>query len=277
MRPFDPRLLGYARTTRQYLLASAGLGVLGVVAIIAQASLLASAITRVFLDGAGLAELRGPLLALAGVVAARGFVVWAQEATARRSSALVKGELRGRLMAHVVRLGPAWLHGERSGEVTTLLTRGLDALDTYFARYLPQLVLSALVPAAVLIWVLPVDLVAGLTIAVTLPLIPVFMALVGSTTEQLNRRQFGLLSRLSHHLLELISGLATLKVFNRAKAQAKAIRALTDEQRRLTMRTLRLAFLSSLVLELLATLSVALVAVGIGLRVVGGSLDLRTA
>jgi ATP-binding cassette subfamily C protein CydD len=277
MRPFDPRLNRYARATRAYLAASAGLGTAGVGLVIAQAVLLATAISAVYLDGAGLAELRWTLIALALVVAGRAAVAWAQEMAAHRAAAAVKTELRGRLLDHVLRLGPAWLAGERAGVVSTLATRGLDSLDTYFARYLPQVVLAALAPAAILMWILPVDLIAGLIIVITLPLIPVFMALVGLSTERLNRRQFAALTRLGHHLLEIIAGLPTLKVFGRAKAQARAIRALTDEQRTLTMRTLRLAFLSSLVLELLATLSVALVAVGVGLRVVSGSLDLRTA
>ena len=277
MRPYDPRLARFARATRGYLAVSVGLGVAGVAATIAQAVLLASAITGVFLNGLGPADLRGPLFALAAVVAVRGGLAWAQEVAAQRAAAAVKSQLRGRLLAHVLRLGPGWLHGQRAGEVATLATRGLDALDAYFARYLPQLVLAALVPAAVLAWIFPADVVAGLTILATLPLIPVFMALVGRTTERLNQRQFAALSRLGRHLLELIAGLPTLTVFGRARAQARAVRDLTERQRALTMRTLRLAFLSSLVLELLATLSVALVAVGIGLRVVGGGLDLRTA
>jgi thiol reductant ABC exporter CydD subunit len=277
MRPYDPRLARYARATRAYLALTTGLGLATVALVIAQAALLATAISAVFLDGADLHRLRPVLVGLAAVVLARAGVTWAQEMAAHRVAAAVKTQLRTRLLAHVLRLGPGWLHGERAGEVTTLATRGLDALDAYFARYLPQLVLAALVPAAVLAWILPADLVATATILVTLPLIPLFMALVGRTTERLNQRQFAGLARLGHHLLELVAGLPTLKVFGRAKGQARAILELTERQRRLTMRTLRLAFLSSLVLELLATLSVALVAVGIGLRVVGGSLDLRTA
>jgi ATP-binding cassette subfamily C protein CydD len=150
-------------------------------------------------------------------------------------------------------------------------------LDAYFARYLPQLVLAALVPAVVLARLLPADLTATATIALTLPLIPIFMALVGLHTEAANRRQFRLLARLSHHFLDVVAGLTTLKIFGRAGTQAAAIRRISAEQRRMTMRTLRVAFLSSLVLELLATLSVALVAVGIGLRLVSGHLDLTTA
>ena len=271
MRPFDPRLVRHARATRGYLVISTAVGVASVLLIIAQATLLAQAITRVASSRFDL-----PLLGLASVVAGRALLAWLQEVAAHRASAAVKSELRSRVLADVVDRGPSYLHGA-PGELATLVSRGLDSLDAYFARYLPQLLLAATVPLVILAWIVPVDLVAGLTIAITLPLIPLFMALVGLSTEKLNRRQFAALARLGHHLLELIAGLPTLKVFGRARQQARAIRDLTDAQRRLTMRTLRLAFLSSLVLELLSTLSVALVAVGIGLRVVNGSLDLRTA
>jgi ATP-binding cassette, subfamily C, bacterial CydD len=277
MKPLDPRLLRRARSTQRYLVAVAMLGVASVALVIAQAILLAGAITRVFLDGAGMPDLTVPLALLAAIVLARAVVAWAGETAAYRASAGVKSELRGQLLIHLTRLGPGWLHGERTGEVVTLTTRGLDALDSYFSRYLPQLVLAALVPAAVLAVVFPADLVAGATILVTLPLIPIFMALIGMTTERLTKRQLGALNRLTHHVLEIVAGLPTLRVFNRAKAQAVAIRDLTNQQRDHGMRALRVAFLSSLALELLATLSVALVAVGIGLRVVDGTLDLGTA
>jgi ATP-binding cassette subfamily C protein CydD len=273
VKPLDPRLLRYARSSRTYLAATVGLGVVLAVLIVAQATLLAHGITAVFLHGAGLPELTPTLGWLAAVTAGRATAAWAQELAAVRSSAAVKSELRGRLLARLATPGP----GRDTGAAVALVTRGLDALDAYFARYLPQLVLAALVPAVVLTRLLPADLTATLTIALTLPLIPVFMALVGLRTEAANRRQFRLLSRLSHHFLDVVAGLPTLKVFGRARAQATTIRLVSDEQRRLTMRTLRIAFLSSLVLELLATLSVALVAVGIGLRLVDGRLDLATA
>jgi ATP-binding cassette, subfamily C, bacterial CydD len=273
VKPLDPRLLRYARSTRAYLMVTVVLGAALAALIVAQATLLADGITAVFLHGAGLHDLTPTLAWLAVVVAGRSGVVWAQEVASARSAAAVKSELRRRLLAHAGALGS---HGD-TGAFATLVTRGLDALDAYFARYLPQLVLAALVPAIVLARLLPADLVATATIAVTLPLIPVFMALVGMHTEAANRRQFRLLQRLSHHFLDVIAGLSTLKLFGRAGAQAGTIRRISGEQRRITMRTLRSAFLSSLVLELLATLSVALVAVGIGLRLVSGHLDLSTA
>ena len=277
MKPLDPRLLRQARSTGRYLAAVAILGVASAALVITQAVLLADAITRVFLGGAGVSELVIPLAVLAAIVLARAGLAWVGEVAAYRAAAGAKSELRGRLLAHLMKLGPGWLHGERTGEVVTLATRGLDALDSYFSRYLPQLVLAALVPAAVLAVVFPADLIAGATILVTLPLIPIFMALIGLATERLTKRQLGALTRLTHHVLEIVAGLPTLRVFNRAKAQAAAIRDLTAQQRHHGMRALRVAFLSSLALELLATLSVALVAVGIGLRVVDGTLDLRTA
>ncbi|GAA4602661.1 ATP-binding cassette subfamily C protein CydD/ATP-binding cassette subfamily C protein CydCD [Actinoplanes octamycinicus] len=266
----DPRLLSYARSTRAYLAATVALGVVHAVLLVAQATLLAQAITAVFLGH------RHPSWALLAVVlAARAAVSWLQELAAARSAAAVKSELRGQLLDHLIALGPA--RRRPAGEVATLVTHGLDALDGYLARYLPQLVLAVLVPGIVLARLLPADLTATITIMVTLPLIPVFMALVGMHTEAQNRRQFRLLSRLSHHFLDVVAGLPTLKLLGRARAQAGIIARISAEQRRHTMRTLRTAFLSSLVLELLATLSVALVAVGIGLRLVAGELDLTTA
>ncbi|MEU4240705.1 thiol reductant ABC exporter subunit CydD [Actinoplanes sp. NPDC026619] len=274
MKPLDPRLLRYARASRAYLAATVALGVAQAVLIVAQATLLAHGIAAAFLDGLSFHGLTPTLIALAAVTAGRAAVGWLQEAAAARSSAAVKDELRGRLFAQAAALGPGRV---KTGEMIALVTRGLDALDAYFARYLPQLVLAALIPAVVLARLLPADLVATVTIVLTLPLIPVFMALVGMHTESANRRQFRLLARLGHHFLDVVAGLPTLKIFGRAAAQAGNIRRVSAEQRRVTMRTLRIAFLSSLVLELLATLSVALVAVGIGLRLVNGDLSLATA
>jgi ATP-binding cassette, subfamily C, bacterial CydD len=284
MKPLDPRLLGHARATRAYLAATVVLGVVHAGLLVAQAVLLAAAITAVFLDGAAVTAVTvtmpgglhlSSIVALTFVIAARSAVAWLQEVAAARSAATVKRQLRSRLLAHVAGQGPD--AGRPAGEIAALAGSGLDALDAYFSRYLPQLVLAVLVPGLLLARLLPADLIATVTIAVTLPLIPVFMALVGMHTEAQNRRQFRLLARLSHHFLDVVAGLPTLKLFGRARAQAGIIRRLSDDQRRHTMRTLRTAFLSSLVLELLATLSVALVAVGIGLRLVNGDLDLATA
>ncbi|QKG23688.1 thiol reductant ABC exporter subunit CydD [Actinomadura verrucosospora] len=277
MKPLDPRLLRYARTTRVFLLSSVVLGTATAALIIAQATLLATMLTRAFLHGAALTELRTPLLLLLGVVLGRALVAWLQEVAAHRSSAAVKSQLRGRLLAHAMALGPRWLSGERSGELAALATRGIDALDGYFSRYLPQLVLAVIVPAAVGLRILLGDWPSAVTIAATLPLIPVFAILVGLTTRRKMDRQWRTLSVLAAHFLDVVAGLPTLKIFGRARAQADRIREVTDRHRRATMATLRVAFLSALVLELLSTLSVALVAVSIGLRLVDGGLGLETA
>ncbi|WP_433465534.1 thiol reductant ABC exporter subunit CydD [Spirillospora sp. CA-128828] len=277
MKPLDPRLLRYARTTRLFLAASVVLGAATAGLIIAQATLLAGMLTRAFLGGATLTGLRTPLLLLLAVVLGRTLVAWLQEVTAHRSSAAVKSQLRGRLLARSLRLGPRWLSGERSGELATLATRGIDALDDYFSRYLPQLVLAVIVPLAVGARILLGDWLSAVTIAATLPLIPVFAILVGLTTQRKMDRQWRTLSILAAHFLDVVAGLPTLKIFGRARTQAARIREITDRHRRATMSTLRIAFLSALVLELLSTLSVALVAVSIGLRLVEGGLGLETA
>ncbi|WP_339155949.1 thiol reductant ABC exporter subunit CydD [Actinomadura luteofluorescens] len=277
MKPLDPRLLRHARTTRPFLAASMLLGAATAGLIIAQATLLAGMLTRAFLHGASLGDLRTPLLLLLAVVLGRTLVAWLQEVAAHRSSAAVKSQLRGRLLAHALTLGPRWLSGERSGELATLATRGIDALDDYFSRYLPQLVLAVIVPVAVGARILLGDWLSAVTIAATLPLIPVFAILVGLTTRRRMDRQWRTLSLLSAHFLDVVAGLPTLKIFGRARAQADRIREITGRHRRATMSTLRIAFLSALVLEVLSTLSVALVAVSIGLRLVEGGLGLETA
>ncbi|MFE2426364.1 thiol reductant ABC exporter subunit CydD [Streptomyces sp. NPDC059373] len=276
MKPIDPRLLRHARASRAFIAGSVLLGLAGAGLVIAQAMLIAEVVVGGFQHGLGAGELRTPLVLLAAVAAGRAAVAWLTELCAHRASAAVKSQLRGRLLARATELGPAWLTTQRSGELTTLATRGVDALDDYFARYVPQLGLAVVVPVAVLGRIVTEDWISALTIALTLPLIPVFMVLIGWATQARMDRQWKLLSRLSGHFLDVVAGLPTLKVFGRAKAQAESIRAITADYRRATLRTLRIAFISSFALELLSTLSVALVAVGIGMRLVGGGLDLYT-
>ncbi|AUG78693.1 ABC transporter [Kitasatospora sp. MMS16-BH015] len=272
MKPVDPRLLRHARATRGFLAASVLLGGAGAALVVAQASLIAEIVVRAFQRQQY--GLTGPLLGLALVACGRALVAWLTELAAHRSVARVKSELRGRLLDHATALGP--LSSARTGELTTLATRGVDALDDYFARYLPQLALAVVVPVVLLARIVGADWESAAIIAGTLPLIPLFMILIGLATQSRMDRQWRTLARLSHHFLDVVAGLPTLKVFNRAKAQAATIARITDDYRRATLKTLRIAFVSSFALELLATLSVALVAVSIGFRLVGGSLDLET-
>jgi thiol reductant ABC exporter CydD subunit len=276
VRTLDPRLLHYARSTRRFLVLTVLLGVASAVLVIAQAWLLALLVSGAFVDGDGLDLLRGPLVALAGVVLARAALAWLSEAAAERAGARAKSELRGQLLTRAAELGPDGL-GRSTGDLVTLATRGVDALDGYYSRYLPQLVLAVVVPVAVLVVLLGTDVLSAVIVAVTLPLIPVFMALIGMATRARTDRQLRTLQRLAGHFLDVVAGLPTLKIFGRAKAQARVILEVTDTYRRRTMSTLRLAFVSSLVLELLAMLSVALVAVSVGLRLVGSDVTFRTA
>ncbi|MFK4146160.1 thiol reductant ABC exporter subunit CydD [Streptomyces sp. NPDC004065] len=277
MKPIDPRLLRHARATRFFLMAVVALGALGAGLVIAQAMLVAEVVVGAFRHGMGVTALRTPLVLLVAVAGGRALVAWLTELAAHRASAAVKSELRGRLLERAAALGPGWLSGRRTGSLVALATRGIDALDDYFSRYLPQLGLAVVVPAAVLARIVTEDWVSAALIVCTLPLIPVFMTLIGWATQARMDRQWRLLSRLSGHFLDVVAGLPTLKVFGRAKAQAESIRRITGEYRRATLRTLRIAFLSSFALELLATLSVALVAVTIGMRLVHGDMDLYTA
>jgi ATP-binding cassette, subfamily C, bacterial CydCD len=276
VKPLDPRLLKHARQTAVYIAVLVALGCAAAGLVIWQAQLLAVAIAGAVDHGATLTTLRSVVVALAAVLAGRALIAWATEAASYRASAAVKSQLRRRVLARAAALGPRWLAGRRSAELTALATEGVDALDGYFSRYLPQLILAVIVPVAVLIRVAFADPLSGVTILVTLPLIPLFGALVGMATGAYAQRRWEALARLSHHFLDVVTGLPTLKVFGRSREQRASIGQVTNEYRSATMQTLRLAFLSSLVLELAAALSVALIAVSIGLRLVNGHLDLRT-
>ena len=276
MRPVDPRLLRYATAARGYLVLTVGLGLVTTALILAQAGLLAHALAAPA-AGVGVAALGVTLGLLLAVLAGRAIAVYGGELAALRAAAAVKSQLRRKLTAHVVRLGPAWLGGQQTGELATLSTKGLDALDPYFARFLPQLVLAFLVPVAVLVRVGLADWISAVVIAVTLPLIPVFAVLIGLQTRAQTERQWRLLARLGGHFLDVVEGLPTLKLFGRAKPQAAVIREVTDAHRHATMRTLRVAFLSALVLELTAAVATALVAVEVGLRLLAGHIPYQTA
>ena len=277
MRPLDPRLLRYARSVRGFVALSVVLGAAIAVLVIVQARLLSTAIVEVAEGRATLSTVSGVLLALACVIGARAPISWLAEASAYRTSARAKAELRESALDHVLRLGPGGPAGTDPGAVATLVTRGVDALDTYFARYLPQLVLAVIVPVAVLLTILGQDILSAVIIAITLPLIPLFMILIGLYTRSRVDRQWATLARLSGHFLDLVAGLPTLKVFGRAKAQAQAIEAIGERYRSTTMGVLRITFLSSLALELLASLSVALVAVSVGIRLAEGQIGFSAA
>jgi thiol reductant ABC exporter CydD subunit len=275
--PFDPRLLRYARTTRRFVVLSVLIGGMTALLVVAQAWLIATVANDAFLHRGSVSSLRGPLGLLLAAIAGRALLAWATERAAHRASASAKSELRRSAAEHVAALGPAGLDRQDRGRLSVLVTTGIDALDGYFSRYLPQLFLAVIVPVTIIGVVAGADPISAVLIAVTVPLIPVFMGLVGLTTRDRTSARMRSLQRLAGHFLDVVAGLPTLKVFGRAKAQARAIADVTDRYRTTTMATLKLTFLSSLILELLATVSVALVAVAVGLRLLDGAMQFRAA
>ncbi|NUP51575.1 MAG: thiol reductant ABC exporter subunit CydD [Catenulispora sp.] len=276
MRPVDPRLFRQAGAARRFLAVCVVAGIADAVLIVVQAGALATVVADGFLHGLTVSAATPYLLVAAAAVGGRSVLTWVGESAAAATSAAVKSTLRRALLDHEIAAGARRVAArDRHGESALTATRGLDALDGYFARYLPQLVLATVVPLVVAVRILAADRLSGVIVAVTVPLIPVFMILVGMASKSAMDRQWSALQRLSGHFLELLTGLTTLKAFGRGRAQSEVVRRAADAQRRTTMATLRWAFLSALVLELIATLSVALVAVSIGLRLVGGGLGLR--
>ncbi|MES9115127.1 thiol reductant ABC exporter subunit CydD [Cutibacterium acnes] len=262
-----------ARATLPFLAGLCVVGVATALLILAQAWLLSRGVSSVFaahhLDGVamwcGL---------LAAVFCGRACLAWLQESLAHRASASVKSQLRRDILqARLSRPTDATMP---SGTLISLMTTGLDALDGYYSKYLPQLVLAVIVPVVLATAIGLNDLTSVVIVVVTIPLIPVFMALIGWRTEAAVAKRFKVATRLANHFADLVAGLPTLQVFGRARAQLEGLRRTEAANRSETMRTLRISFLSSFVLELLATLSVALVAVTVGFRVAAGGMDLRT-
>ncbi len=276
VRPVDPRLLRQAGTARGYLAVTIALGLAGTLLILLQAGLLSQALAGAA-RGTGIRALGWTLAWLGVVLAGRAAAASGGETAALRAAAQVKSGLRRRLSAHALRLGPAWLGSQKAGEITTLATRGLDGLDDYLARYLPQLVLAVVVPLAVMVRIAFADWISAVIIAVTLPLIPMFAVLIGWHTRAQTQRQWRLLALLGGHFLDVVAGLPTLKLFGRAKVQEETIKEVASAHRKATMTTLRVAFLSALALELIAALATALVAVEIGLRLLAGHVGYQTA
>ncbi|MEI2728247.1 MAG: thiol reductant ABC exporter subunit CydD [Candidatus Nanopelagicales bacterium] len=265
----------YASATRGFIGASIVAGILTTALIIVQAFAITGIVVPVFTEGQALEDVRAALYVLTVVVLVRIALAYISERLAFKSSAAAKSQLRLGVLEHVMRLGPVWLSRQNSAELTQLTTRGVDGLDAYFSRYLPQLVLAVMVPLCVGLVILTQDLLAAVIVLVTVPLIPVFMILIGLYTQGRVDKQWSTLSRLSGHFVDVVAGMSTLKAFGRAGAQAKTVREIGDRYQSTTMGVLRVSFLSALVLEVLAMLSVALVAVSIGLRLVDGTMTLQ--
>jgi len=256
-----------------WLFLAVGLGVAGGLLLIGQAWLLALTVDSVIFHDGGPAEVQGWLWALLGIFALRAGLVWASEYTAFQAAVQVRLQLRDRLYRHIQALGPVRLGREGTGDLAASLVDGIEALEPYYARFLPAISLMALVPLAILAFVFPLDWISGLILLGTAPLIPLFMVLIGKGAERLNQKQWRKLARLSAHFLEAIQGLTTLKLFNASRREARLVERISDDYRRSTMAVLRVAFLSALALEFFATVSIAVVAVSIGFRSLWGEMD----
>lgn len=275
MKPLDPRLMRYARSARRYIITTAATGALTAMLVVAQAFLIARAIAPVITSGGSLDGALALIGGIAAVVAARALIVRAQEALAHRAATRTIIELRRRVLVHAAALGPRW-QASHGADTATLLTRGLDDLEPYFVRYLPQLLLAATVTPATGLVMLTQDWASTVAVAIAIPLIPIFMILIGRLTQAHSEARLEAMERLGSQVLDLIAGLPTLKALGREAGPAKRVRALGDAYNATTMSTLRVAFLSGAVLEFITTLSVAIIAVEVGFRLLYGDLDLAT-
>ncbi|BEP14172.1 thiol reductant ABC exporter subunit CydD [Acidothermaceae bacterium B102] len=274
-RAIDPRLFAAAPSSRRYLMRLSVLALVGALATIAQAGLLAHVVAGIVLGGRHGPALARPVALLACVAAARALLAAGQEWLAARASAHVRADIRVAVLTSVRRLGPVWADRQPSGRLATASGPGIEALDGWVTRAVPALVTAAVVPPLVLVRVGLADWRSAVVLLVTVPLVPVFMVLVGVTTRRRMEARYAALAQLSGHFLDLVEGLTTLKVYGQARRQVVNVRRATDAYREQTMATLRVVFLSGLVLDLLATLSVAVVAVSVGLRLDQGKVGLE--
>ncbi len=260
------RLLSELRLVRLPFVLTCVLTLLLAGVVLTQAAFLSNIITRVFLLKVALGDVLPSLAFLAGVVGMRALLVYVERRNTANMAIRVKANLRDRFMSHLMRLGPVYIWGRRTGELTMTATEGIEALDAYFRGFLPGLIGAIVIPTVIAIVVLPIDGLSFLVMLLTAPLIPLFMMLIGATAGGLAHRQFTQMRRMGAHFLDVMQGLVTLKLFNRSQAQVESIAHITDQFRQATMRILRVSFLSAFMLEMLSTLSIAIVAVEIGIR-----------
>lgn len=292
MRPIDPRLIARIGPARHYVIVTAALGFLTAITILLQALLVSRILAPVLApapltqDGLGplgalvppgARELSHGLPVLALVVLTRVFAVWVQERLAHRAGTQVVSELREAVVEHTTGMGPRWIASGKGAEVVTTVTRGLDGLLPYFVRYLPQLMLAATVTPLMLVVVLGLDWPSAVIVMLTLPLVPIFMILVGLVSRDRSRRHLDAMEQLGARTLDLIAGVPTLRALGRERGPSARVRELGTASKKATMASLRVAFLSGFVLEVLTTLSVALIAVTLGFRLVDGDVSIETA
>lgn len=268
----DKRLLRASRRVSSILIATVILGIAAAGLAVAQAYALSHVVAEAFLNKATLTSLWTPLVWILGIILLRGVVQWLSTIVAQEAAIRVKENIREQFLKALIRLGPLYARGERAGELVNTAVEGIESLEDYFARYLPQLAMAGLIPLFMLLYIFPLDYQTALVLLITGPIIPVFMMLIGKLAEKKSLQQWRALSWMSAHFLDMLQGLATLKVFGRSKDQARVIGRVSESFRKTTLSVLRIAFLSALVLEFMSTISTALVAVALGVRLVYGKI-----
>jgi ATP-binding cassette subfamily C protein CydCD len=271
------RLIALARGTGPLFLFAVGTLWASALLTILQAVLLSRVVDGAFLRGHNLSQEWPRLWLLLGVILARSAVGGLHEIGARAIAVRVKSDLRRRLFAHIQALGPLYVRGQRAGELTAAAVEGVEALDPYFSQFLPQVLVTALVPLTILLFVFPQDWPSGAVMLLTVPMIPLFMVLIGKGAEVATRRQYRMLGQLSAQLLDTLYGLTTLKLLGQSREHARTVARVSDQYRRATLSVLRFTFLSAFALELLATISTAIIAVEVGLRLLYGRLTFPAA
>ncbi|WP_428829558.1 thiol reductant ABC exporter subunit CydD [Microbacterium testaceum] len=273
MRPVDPRLVRYATAARGFLVITAAIVLAQTGVIVGFAWAVTSALVGA-IGGRPPAELWGYVGVAASLVLLRGFLIVASERVSARGAAVASLQLREKLVAAVARLGPRWLAGRNTASLATTAGHGLEALDAYFGRYLPQLVATAITMPILIGTIALADPLSGLIVVLTIPLIPIFMVLIGLATRAVQQKQYRTLGRLAARFADTVEGLGTLKAFGRQHRAADTIETVTRDYKRETMTVLRVSFLSGFALEFLASISVAIIAVTIGFRLLAGDLSL---
>ena len=273
----DKRLLQLLKFARLPLGITVGSAIISGLATIVQAWLLAKIINNVFLEKAGLSEVSGFLLFFILVSLFKAGMSSISHTEGQRTAGILKKKLRAALSLKITQLGPLYTVAEKSGEITNTMQVGVETLNAYFSQYIPQLFISAVIPVTILIVVFPFDILSGFVFLFTAPIIPIFMMLIGQTAQSMTQKQWKSLSRMSGHFLDVLQGLTTLKIFGRSRQEADNVFKISDQFRRTTMNVLKIAFLSALVLEMAATISTAVIAVEIGLRLMYAKMSFEPA
>jgi len=256
-------------TARSWILISVGLGLSSGILLIAQARFLSNIVHDAFMEKRPIDQLGNLFIALLVIIILRAALGWAREVSGFYAGSRIRQEIRLQLLAHIVSLGPSYTGNQSTGALTSTVIEQVEGLHDFYAFYLPQLALAVMIPAAVLSFVFPHSWAAAGLLLATAPLIPLFMILIGMGAESISQRHFQALARMSAYFLDVLQGLATLKLFDRSKGTEETIAAVSNTYRKRTMGVLRVAFLSSAVLEFFSSISIALVAVYLGMNYLG--------